>query len=136
MAAGFHYIFNHEYAKMPLRYPEKVIDSCIRMFTEGGLPDFFMKGCNFLELDWLYCLTRAGRQTPHRAEERMARIEIFAQEYSSKLLNLNYEKDEGFNDLHLLFGACCALAELQSALPGKIITEKPLRIVLDRRPFV
>ncbi|MCQ2432839.1 MAG: hypothetical protein MJ175_09590, partial [Clostridia bacterium] len=39
MAGGFHYMFNHEYARMPLRYPEKIIDSCIAMYdTEGGLP--------------------------------------------------------------------------------------------------
>ena len=60
----------------------------------------------------------------------------FADIYVDYLNSLDYEKDEGFNDLHMLFGACCALAELQTALPGKIITEKPLRLVLDRRPFI
>lgn len=136
MAGGFHYLFNHEYAKMPLRYPERIIDSCIRMFKENGLPDSFMKKCNFLEVDWLYCLTRAGRKTPHRYEERMTLIEKFAEKYCAYLLSIDYEKDEDFNDLHMLFGATCALAELQAALPGKIITEKPLRLVLDRRPFI
>lgn len=136
MAGGFHYLFNHEYAKMPLRYPEKVIDSCIKMYTENGLPDNFAKKCNFIEVDWLYCLTRAGRQTDYRYDERMALIEDFARRYCDYMLSIDYEKDEGFNDLHMLFGACCALAELQSALPGKIITEKPLRLVLDRRPFI
>lgn len=136
MAGGFHYLFNHEYAKEPLQYPDKIIDSCIRMFTENGLPDRFMKKCNFIETDWLYCLTRAGRQTDHRYAERKALIEKFAEEYCENLMSLDYERDESFNDLHLLFGACCALAELQSALPGKIITEKPLRLVLDRRPFI
>jgi hypothetical protein len=52
------------------------------------------------------------------------------------MMSIDYEKDDAFNDLHMLFGASCALAELQSALPGKIITEKPLRLVLDRRPFI
>jgi len=136
MAGGFHFLFNHEYAKMPIRYPERMIDSCIKMFTENGLPDNFMKNCNFIEVDWLFCLTRAGRQTPHRYRERMALIEEFAEKYCSYMMSIDYEKDEGFNDLHMLFGACCALAELQSACPGKIITEKPLRLVLDRRPFI
>ena len=49
---------------------------------------------------------------------------------------IDYEKDENFNDLHLLFGAVCCLAELQMALPGKILSSKPLRLVLDRRPFI
>ena len=136
MAGGFHYLFNLEYAELPLRYPEKVIDSCIRLYTENGLPDYFMKRCNFIEMDWLYCLTRAGRQTAHRYEERAALTERFAEAYCANLMRLDHEKDESFNDLHLLFGACCTLAELQSALPGKIITEKPLRLVLDRRPFI
>ena len=35
-----------------------------------------------------------------------------------------------------LIGAVCALAELQLALPGKIETTVPLKIVLDRRPFI
>ena len=136
MAGGFHYLFNHEYAKMPLRYPEKVIDSSIKMFTENGLPVDFMKKCNFIEVDWLFCLTRALRQSDHRRAEGMALIEEFAEKYCAYMMSIDYEKDEGFNDLHMLFGACCALAELQSALPGKIITEKPLRLVLDRRPFI
>ena len=50
--------------------------------------------------------------------------------------NIDYEHDESFNDLHMLFGAVCALCELQAALPGKILTSKPLRLVLDRRPFI
>ncbi len=136
MAAGFHYAFNLEYAGIPLRYPESVIDTCIRLFNENGLPDYFMKKCNFIEMDWLYCLTRAGRQTGHRRRERTALIERFAEEYCAALAGLDFEKDESFNDLHMLFGACCTLAELQSALPGKIVTEKPLRLVLDVRPFI
>ena len=136
MAGGFHYIFNHEYAKKPLRYPEKIIDSCIKMFEENGLPDRFMKHCDFIDVDWLFCMTRAGRQTPHRYSERRRLIEDFAQKYCSNLMSLDFKNDESFNDLHMLFGACCALAELQSALPGKMLTSKPLKLVLDRRPFI
>ena len=44
--------------------------------------------------------------------------------------------DDGLNDLHALFGAVCCLAELQAALPGEITSEKPLKLVLDRRPFI
>ena len=45
-------------------------------------------------------------------------------------------RDEEFNDLHMLFGAVCALAELQQALPGLITSTVPLKLVLDRRPFI
>lgn len=136
MAGGFHYMFNHEYAKMPLRYPDKIIDSCIRMYEENALPPYFAKQAGFIEIDWLYCINRASRQTAHRKEEVVALIENFAHRFVSYLKKLSYDTDDGFNDLHMLFGTVCALAELQSALPGKIITEKPLRLVLDRRPFI
>ena len=136
MAGGFHYIFNHEYAKFPLRYPEKIIDSCIYMYYNGGLPKAFGKAINFIEVDLIYCLTRASRKCAHRREEVMSLLEDIAVKYFEYLSSLDYETHDGFNDLHMLFGSVCALAELQSALPGMIITEKPLRLVLDRRPFI
>ena len=136
MAAGFHYLFNHEHAKMPLVYPEKMIDSCIRMYDENALPDYFGKRAGFIEIDWIYCLNRAMRQTSHRFEEGKARLADFAVKFVEQLNNTDHETDDFFNDLHMLFGTVCALAELQAALPGKIITDKPLRLVLDRRPFI
>ena len=136
MAAGFHYLFNLEYAGVPLRYPDRAVDTCLRLATENGLPETFGRRCGFLEVDWLYCLNRAGRQTDYRRAEREALTERFAAVYCENLLRLDHETDESFNDLHMLFGACCALAELRNALPGALITERPLRLVLDERPFV
>ena len=52
------------------------------------------------------------------------------------LMSLDETTHEGFNDLHMLFGTMCALAELQSAFPGRFLTDKPLKLVLDRRPFI
>ena len=49
---------------------------------------------------------------------------------------VDHTTDDRFNDLHMLFGAVCALAELQSALPGEVRTTVPLKLVLDRRPFI
>lgn len=136
MAGGFHYIFNHEYARFPLRYPERIIDSCIDMYYNGGLPKNFGRAINFIEVDLIYCLTRASRKCAYRRDEVMALLEDLAVKYIGYLSSLDYETHDGFNDLHMLFGSVCATAELQSALPGMIITEKPLRLVLDRRPFI
>lgn len=136
MAGGFHYLFNHEHAKMPLMYPDKMIDSCIKMYDEGALPEYFGKRAGFIEIDWVYCLTRAMRQTPHRFEEGKVKLADFAEKYVANINAMDFKTDDSFNDLHMLFGMVCALAELQSALPGTIITEKPLRLVLDRRPFI
>ena len=134
MAAGFHYMFNHEAERRPYRYPEKIIDSSLKLMENEK--NLFAVKCTFIDVDVVYALTRAMRQSPHRFYEAKAALEAFCEKYLDMFYNIDYENDEYFNDLHMLFGAVCCLAELQSALPGKIITSKPLRLVLDRRPFI
>ena len=138
MAGTFHYLFNHEYAHMPLRYPEKMIDSCIAMYDdrEHGLPKTFGGSSNFIEIDWIFCLTRAQRQTPHRFYEVRERLEEFAEHYLDFWYHVDWNKNESVNDLHTLFGGVCGLAELQQTLRGKLVSDVPLKLVLDRRPFI
>lgn len=84
----------------------------------------------------MYCLNRGLRHSGHRYDEAKTVLHEFAFSYINYLRQLDYQKDDGFNDMHRLFGCICALAELQSALPGEIVTKKPLKLVLDRRPFI
>ena len=135
MAGAFHYLFNHESAHMPLRYPERVIDSCIRMYREQARPDFG-KSAGFLEIDWIYCLTRATEQTHYRYDEVMALLRQFSASYLEFWNTVDWESEESVNDLHCLFGGVCALAELQRVLRGELCSDKPLKLVLDRRPFI
>ena len=96
----------------------------------------FGESAKFVEMDWVYCLTRAMQQTPHRHDEIMLVLEDFAQKYISYWQNVDYSTDKNINDMHELFGGVCALAELQRALRGKLYSEVPLKLVLDRRPFI
>lgn len=137
MAGSFHYLFNHEYARQPLPYPEKMIDSMLKLFYEDA--EFAKMACKtigFIDVDWIYCMTRAMRQTSYKHDEAKKAVEEYAEKLISYLETVDETKDEGFNDLHALFGTVCALAELAQALPGQIISEKPLKLVLDRRPFI
>jgi hypothetical protein len=134
LAGTFHYVFNLEYARRPLRYPEALVDTCLAIYERGSFPLGTMVW--FAEQDWIYCLTRAVRQSGHRFREARAALLDFADTYLRFLNELDLEADEGGSDLHRLFGATCALAELQSGLPGVLRTERPLRLVLDRRPFI
>ncbi len=136
MAGGFHYLFNLEYANMPLRYPEKVIDCCLEMYDTDNILPYMGKQCSFIDIDWVFCLTRASRQTPHRHEEVKEHLRHLWRICLDFWRNVDWDKNESVNDLHTLFGEVCALAELQQALPGEIITDRPLRLVLDRRPFI
>ncbi len=139
LAGGFHFFFNHEAEHRPMRYPDKVIDSCLHLMDPAcppsecyGMTQFI----GFLDVDAVFSLTRAMRQTDHRYREAKSILENYAERYLKMFYSLDYAHDEYFNDLHSLFGALCCLAELQSALPGKLITSKPLKLVLDRRPFI
>ncbi|MBQ2461282.1 MAG: hypothetical protein II504_02485, partial [Clostridia bacterium] len=110
--------------------------SCIRMYDEKALDEPFGRTCGFCEIDWVFCLNRATRQTPHRFDEAKARLRDFAEGFVAYLDQVDETTDETWNDLHCLFGAMCALAELQIALPGEIQSTYPLKLVLDRRPFI
>ena len=136
MGSGFHYLFNIEYAKMPLRYPEKIIDTCLEMYNNKLIANNFGEKVNFIEMDWVYCITRSLRRCGHRREECMVALRKFATEHIEWLYSIDHQSHDEFNDLHMLFGTTCTLAELQTALPGELITKKPLRLVLDRRPFI
>ena len=132
----FHYMFNMEYAHKPLKYPEKLVDTCIELYDTGALDSSFGKSIDFREIDWVYALNRATRQTPHRHAEAKDRLRRFAKDFVDYLNTLDFETDDGVNDLHAFFGTVCCLAELQAALPGEIVSTKPLRLVLNRRPFI
>lgn len=144
MAGGFHYMFNIEYAKRPLRYPEKIVDTCLDIYSNKLIgkkgTDYdnekFGKYIAFLEIDWIYTLNRSLRQTGYRRQDCIEALRKFSKEYIEWLYSIDYKTHDGFNDLHMLFGTCCALAELQNALLGEIETDKPMRLVLDRRPFI
>lgn len=136
MCGWFHYTFNTEYARQPMRYPDKMIDSCLAMYEAGEVSPDFGRLVGFREIDWVFCLSRAARQTTHRFDDVRAALTAFARDYIPWLDSLDPASHDGMNDLHMLFGAVCAVAELQRAIPGEIECAFPWRLVLDRRPFI
>ena len=136
MAVTFHFLFNMEHAHIPIRYPDKLIDACIDMYRNESM-ETFGKTAKFVEMDWVYCLTRCMQQTPHRHDEIIEVLEDFAEMYIHEhWLTADYDTNRNINDMHELFGGVCALAELQRALRGKLYSDIPLKLVLDRRPFI
>lgn len=136
MGAGFHFLFNYSDAKRPFPYPDALIDTCLDIYNRGALPPQFGQCCHFIEMDWVYCLNRASRQTPHRFHEIRRTLQEYAAKYFDWLNHLDWKHDASANDLHLLFGTLCCIAELQLALPGFLHSTVPLRLVLERRPFI
>lgn len=132
----FHYMFNMEHAKMAHRYPARLIDTCLRLWNNRALMAHFGREVGFMEIDWIFAINRASRQSAHRRDEVVTALSEMAAAYIPYLESLDPATDDGMNDLHALFGSVCAIAELQRALPGEFVSTKPLRLPLDRRPFI
>lgn len=140
MASTFHYLFNHESEKMPLRYPHKMVDTCLDIFHAGSSAvigcENFNRRTGFMEIDWVYCLNRAFRQSGRKPAQVKEAVSQFAKILYEYLMDIEERTDEGFNDLHMLFGTLCALAETSQSVYGIYTASRPLRLVLDRRPFI
>ena len=139
LGGSFHYLFNIVYARRKQRYPERAADTCLEIWERGHQPLYgepFCQGVSYAEIDWVFYLNRSVRQSGYRFEESRKAIEAAAEKYIDYLKQIDYNSDPAFNDLHKLFGMICALSEFQLALPGRFITERPLRQVLDRRPYI
>jgi hypothetical protein len=134
LAGTFHYLFNFEHAREPHPAPAALVDTCLEIAATDPYP--LGRVVSFAEIDWVYCLSRAIAQSGHREPESRAALRTFAVRYARFLLALDLDRDDGAGDLHRLFGAVCALAELQRVLPGQLRSGRPLRLVLDRRPFI
>jgi hypothetical protein len=135
LAGTFHYLFNYEHARRPHPYPAALVDTCLSIF-EAGDEWPLGRAVSFAEVDWVYCLSRARRQTEHRTQDGDLALRAFATDYVAFLTRLDWDADDGGSDLHRVFGAACALAELQRGVPGLLHAPQPLRLVLDRRPFI
>lgn len=135
LASTFHYVFNYEYAKRALPYPKELLDTCIKAYYDGACIDF-SKSVGWADIDFTYLLARVQRRAGTRFEDTQKILKEIADGLITQLLAMNPEESETLNDLNTLFAIVCALAVLQDALPGYIRTSKPLRLVLDRRPFL
>lgn len=132
LAGTFHYLFNFQAARVAHAYPEEMIDTTLRLWEENDFP-YLGKNVSFAEIDWIYCLTRSSRLTAHRFDDVRKALRDFGDMYLPYVMELG---KAGFNDLHSVFGMLCALAELQQTLPGLTRTPRPLKLALDRRPFI
>ena len=135
LASTFHYVFNYEHAKRALPYPKELLDTCIKAYYDGACMDF-SKSVGWPDIDFTYLLARVQRRAGVQFEETRKILTEIADGLISQLLEMDPETSETLNDLNTLFAIVCALAVLQDALPGYIRTSKPLKLVLDKRPFL
>lgn len=135
VGGSFHYHFVYLALRRAMPHPDRVIDTCLEILRDGGA-GIATRTVGFAEIDWVYCVHRALRQSGHRREDCEAALGEVGARVAALLTDPGYWRTPEFDDLHTVFGALCTVAELQLALPGRVLTPRPLRLVLDRRPFI
>lgn len=133
----FHYEFLYEFFNRRMPYPEKRIDAIIGLQRPDGHWDVTNR--TWLTMDAIYMLTRAVRQCHHRIDDVNKTImraldsmmtEVYSPEGRTRVL-------AGRLPVHTMTCAVSTLAEAQMHFGiDKIVTEWPLKMILDRRPFI
>lgn len=134
----FHYAFLYEWAHRRLAHPEARIDAVLGLQRPDGLwdPDNPL----WLTLDAVYLLSRAARRCDHRRLDVHAATRRAVGAVAELALTEGGRRswfEEAELGAHSLTATVSLLAEAQDLLgAGEIRTDHPLRLVLDRRPFV
>lgn len=133
----FHYSFLYRYFNRKMRYPEQRIDSVLGLQQ----PDGYWTAGNHLwmTLDAIYLMTRTLRFNPHRLDDvhlsvRRALAALYRDVFSPEGRQKVFYGNSG---VHSLTAAVNIAAEAQQFLGAQeIVTDWPLKLVLDRRPFI
>lgn len=122
----------YNFTRMPHPYPWRLIDTILEMLETNW--SLFSRDLHARELPLIFTLSRSMRLSPHRHEECLQTLRRFSHRW---LRFLKEQAQAGhFSDIVLTTRCLCALAELQQILPGHVRTRRPLRQVLNRRPFL
>jgi hypothetical protein len=133
----FHYSFLYEHFNRHLPYPEARIDAVLR--TQQ--PDGYWRDDNhlWLTLDAIYLLTRSLRICTHRFEDVRTTIRRIMALLMRDLYSPAGRRTALSPKLpvHSVTAAISIAAEAQKFLGAQeVVTDRPLRLVLDRRPFI
>jgi hypothetical protein len=133
----FHYSFLYNYFNRRMPFPERRIDSVIG--TQQ--PDGYWRADNhlWLTLDAMYLLTRTVRYCPYRVEDVRKVVRGIMDKAMTEVFSVEGRKASfvGHLQVHLVTAAISMAAEAQQFLgANEIVTDWPLKLVLDRRPFI
>ena len=137
IGGSFHYSFLYQYFNRPMPYPDPRIDTVIRLQLPGGY--WMATNHLWMTLDAIYLLTRTLRYSPHRFDD----VRAIVRNVMSILMRDVYSaagRKQTFTGklaVHSVTAALSIAAEAQQFLGAKeVVTERPLKLVLDRRPFI
>ena len=133
----FHYSFLYQHFNRHMPYPVQRIDTVIRLQQADGY--WMKKNHLWMTLDAIYLMTRTLRYNPHRFDDVCAVVRRVMDVLMRDVFSVDGRKNTFTGNLavHSLTAAISIVAEAQQFLGAQeVVTERPLRLVLDRRPFI
>ncbi len=133
----FHYFFLYNYFNRRMGFPEQRIDAILGLQRPDGHWDASNR--TWLTLDGIYLLTRTLRHAPHRVADVHAAMHrvmgtLMQEMYAPAARKVAFG---GKLPGHTLTCAVSILAEMQQFFGSDVVvTDWPLKLVLDRRPFI
>ncbi|MBD3229242.1 MAG: hypothetical protein GF329_13750 [Candidatus Lokiarchaeota archaeon] len=134
LGGSIHFYWIYQFMDHPIPYPEKVIDSTLKLQNELGLWGKNVSYC--VDLDAIYCLTRCSRQINNYREKDIYQAILKYLDYTVPSLNNKEFLFNKYKNTHKITGCLCAIAEIQKFYPELILTKKPWRQSLDITPWI
>lgn len=135
LAAAFHYVFNYNYAKRRIPYSAELLKTCIEAYDNGECMNFSNE-MGWADIDYTYMLVHLFRECKQYGDDCDRILKEIADGLAVQLLELEEWDNSPLESINTLFAIVCSLAVLQDALPGLLRTSVPLKLVLDKRPFL
>jgi hypothetical protein len=137
IGGSFHYsfLFHHFNRRPP--YPERRIDTVLRLQQPDGYWD--PKNHLWMTLDAIYLMTRTVRYAPYRVADVAAAVRRAMDAVMRDAISPEGRKATfgGRLAVHSVTAAISIAAELQQFFGADAVrTDLPLHLVLDRRPFI
>jgi len=137
IGGSFHYAFLYDWHHRLMAHPEARIDAILGLQRDDGV--WADDNPLWLTLDAVYLLARAVERSGHRRPDVEAAVRRAVLAVEERAVQPS-RRDAAFGwylGAHSLTAAVSILAEGQRFLGQQAIcTDRPLRLVLDRRPFI
>ncbi|MFW9937648.1 MAG: hypothetical protein ACFFD5_08360 [Candidatus Thorarchaeota archaeon] len=134
LGGSIHYYWIYEFLSHPIPFPEKVIDSTLKLQNELGLWDKDVSYC--IDLDAIFSLLRCLKQTEeYREEDIKAAIKKYL-DYTINSLNDKNFFFKRYDNTHILTGCLGAIAEIYKYMPELFDLPRPWIQSLDITPWI
>lgn len=133
----FHYLFIYEHYHRRMPCPEARVDAILGLQMDNG--EWDSGNPWWMTIDALYMLTRGVRHSQHRAADVREAVRRTAATCLERVMD-SACRQKYFGKgmaVHTLTAATNLFAEIQEFLGAdEVVTDEPMRLILDKRPFI